>query len=313
MNQTQRTFVCLTLAAAVIVQVLGFAVAKLPLGYLYNPVLFMTTALAISVLAFRRGEVVLQLLVGVALSIALLAFLLMLGNDLDGSWKTALLGFWSSSLLVSGHRMLKANAADRLPELDRALVIVALPLMVPVTRVGLWLGVQALGRTYDNYFYAFDGLLPIPVARILAEFCASHHWAWTASAVVYDAFLLVLCAFIVLQWRHDGQISAQVLCRWIIATVVGYGFYYFLPGVGPDVAFYDMAEPHFGSLPSPRQVELTLLSGFEGQPRNAMPSLHATWAFLVALIASRMAFRACVFGALYAAATAFATLGLREN
>jgi len=183
-----------------------------------------------------------------------------------------------------------------------------------MTRVGLWLGIHVLEQTYDNYFYAFDGLLPIPAARILAEFCAHHPWAWSASVMVYDSFLLVLCAFIVLQWRHDGQMSAQVFSRWIIATLLGYSLYYWLPGVGPQVAFYGMPEPHFDSLPSPHQVELTVLGGFEGLlPRNAMPSLHATWAFLIALMSLRMAFRVRILGAFYAIATAIATLGLREH
>ena len=208
---------------------------------------------------------------------------------------------------------MKANGAERLREFDRTVVIVALPLVVPVTSVGLWLTTQIVERTYDNYFYAFDGLLPIPAARILAQFCASHPWAWAASILVYSCFLLVLCIFTALQWHHYREVPARVLSRWVVATLLGYGLYFCLPGVGPGVAFYGASAPHFDSLPSPYQVELTLLGGFEGAPRNAMPSLHATWAFLIALAALRMAFWVRIFGAFYAIATAIVTLGLQEH
>ncbi len=317
MNRAQRTIVCLILVGAAIVQVLGLAVARFPLADLYvmtaiSP-LFTSTALAISMLAFRRGKVVQQLLLGAALSTALMVFLLMWGNSLSMSWKPATLGFWCSSILVSGHRIVKTNGAERLREFDRTLVIVALPLVVPLTSTGLWLTAQIVERTYDNYFYAFDGLLPIPAARIIAQFCATHPWAWSASTLVYNGFLMVLCAFIALQWRRDGEVQAQILSRWVVATLLGYGLYYCLPGVGPAVAFYGTSAPHFNSLPSPQQVELTLLGGFEGEPRNAMPSLHATWAFLIALASLRMAFWVRIFGAFYATATAIVTLGLHEH
>lgn len=44
-----------------------------------------------------------------------------------------------------------------------------------------------------------------------------------------------------------------------------------------------------------------------------MPSLHATWAFLIALISVEMTVWAWSFGAIYAVATIIATLGLREH
>ena len=249
MNRAQRTIVCLILVGASIVQVFGLVVARFPLADLYvltaTSPLFTSTALAISILAFRRGKISQQLLIGAALSAALVVILVMWGNSLSTSWHPATLGFWCSSILVSGHRIVKTNGAERLGEFDRTLVIVALPLVVPVTSMGLWLTTQIVERTYDNYFYAFDGLLPIPAARILAQFCANHPWAWSASTLVYNSFLVVLCVFTALQWRYYREVPAQVLSRWVVATLVGYGLYFWLPGVGPAVAFYGASAPHF--------------------------------------------------------------------
>ena len=314
MNRAQRMIVGLILAGAVIVQVLSSAVAGSPLVDLAaTSLLFSSTALAISILAFQRGKIVQQLLIGAALSTAVMVLLVMWGNDLGTSWKPATLGFWCSAILVSGYRAVKADGDERLRELDRTLVIVALPLVVPPTSVGLWLTTQIVERTYDNYFYAFDGLLPIPAARIIAQFCANHRWASSASTLVYSSFLLVLCVFTALQWRQYTEVPARVLSRWVVATLLGYGLYFCLPGVGPGVAFYGASAQQFDSLPSPYQVELTLLGGFEGAPRNAMPSLHATWAFLIALASLRLALWARIFAAFYATATAIVTLGLHEH
>jgi hypothetical protein len=317
MTRAQRTVVCLILAGALVVQVLGLAVAKFSLTSLYavtaDSPLFMSTTLAISFLAFRRDEVARQLLVGAALSAALMVFLPISSNGFAMPWKSATIGFWCGAILVSGYRIMRADTAERLCELDLTLVILALPLVVPITTTGLWFTAEFIGRTYDNFLYAFDGLLPIPIARMIAQFCASHPWAWSISTIVYNGFLLVLCAFIILQWRHDKGIPAQLLSRWVFAALIAYGLYYCLPGVGPAVAFYGTEQPRFDSLPSPYQVELTALGGFAGQPRNAMPSLHATWAFLIALMTLRMGFWARLFGAFNAAAMVVVTLGLHEH
>lgn len=248
------------------------------------------------------------------MSAALAALVVGYGGSLADSWMLAVLGFWCMALLFCGRKIAKATGHERLCEFDRTLVVLALPLTVLLTMTGLWAAAQIVDSTYDNYFYAFDKLLPFAVAHAVVQFCATHRWAWDVCTVVYSEFLLVLCAFVVLQWRNDGEAAGQLLGRWIVATLAGYALYWWLPGVGPDAAFYGASRSYLESLPVlPKQVGLTLLSGFEGWPRNAMPSLHTTWAFLVALASVETAFGARAFAALYAVATIFATLGLREH
>lgn len=316
MTGVQRAAVGSIPLGVLFLQVLGLAVPQaLPSSLLVSSVnspLFTSTALAISVLAFRRGAVGQLLSIGAAIVIVLMTLLVATGTGLRDSWAVALLGFWFAALFVSGTRIAKADRPGGLREFDRVLVMFALPFAIPLTLAGLWITGHILQTTYDNYFYAFDGLLPVPVARGLARFCADHQWAWQACSIVYYDFLFVLCAFVVLRWRQDGEAAGQLLARWVFATLVGYALYYWLPGVGPDVAFYGGGS-NLDSLPSPGQVELTLLSGFEGRPRNAMPSLHVTWALLIAFASIELATLVRAFGALYALATVVATLGLREH
>lgn len=315
MSRLHRGLVCLIpiSAVAVLSLAIGLGVSLANLMAVVNSPLFMSTALAISILAFRRGEIRRVLLLGAMLSAALAALIVVRGGVPPDRWRLVALGFWLAAFLVCAHRTAKATGVERLRAFDQTLVVLALPLTVLLTVTGLWTAAKIVHSTYDNYFYVFDGLLPFPIARAVAQFCASHRWAWDTCTVIYNEFLLVLCAFVVLRWGKDGRAAGEVLGRWIVATLVGYALYYSLPGVGPDVAFYGASGSYLESLPAPpQQVELALLSGFDAWP-NAMPSLHATWAFLIALISIEMTVWAWSFGAIYAVATIIATLGLREH
>lgn len=316
MNGLQRSLICLIPPTVLVVLSVAVVCLKLPPSTLLAAVgspLFTTTALAISILAFRRGEVGLQLAAGALLSAALAVLLVLRGNVFRDSWTLAALGFWYVAVVLSGLRIAKATSLGRLREFDRMLVVLVLPPTVLLTLTSLWFAAQVVQGTYDNYFYVFDGLLPLQLAHVVAQFCETHRWAWNGCAIVYYDFLLVFCTFIILLWRQDGEAAGRLMSRWIVATIVGYILYYWMPGVGPGVAFYGAHEPRFDSLPPPEQVELTLLWGVDGWPRNAMPSLHTTWALLVALASVEMKTGVRIFGAFYAAATVVATLGLREH
>jgi len=80
--------------------VLSSAVAGSTLVELYAKTatspLFSSTALAISILAFRHVKIVQLLLIGAALSAAVMILLPMRGNDLSTSWIPATLGVWCS-------------------------------------------------------------------------------------------------------------------------------------------------------------------------------------------------------------------------
>lgn len=218
---------------AVLSLAIGLGVSLASFAAAVNSPLFMSTALAISILAFRRGEIGRLLLLGAMLSTALAVLIVISSAALQDRWMLAALGFWLAALLACGRRTAEATGMERLHEFDRTLVVLALPLTVLLTMTGLWTAAQIVHSTYDNYFYVFDELLPFAIARAGAQFCTTHRWAWNACTVVYNEFLLVLCAFVVLRWGNDGRAAGQVLGRWIVATLAGYALYYCLPGVGP--------------------------------------------------------------------------------
>jgi hypothetical protein len=144
---------------------------------------------------------------------------------------------------------------------------------------------RGMTRTYDAAFLRADELLRFnPVAFADA---ISHHW------VVEVALILVyvsLSAVIGLAWvlEQDLVMRRAVL----LAGCLCFVFYGLFPAVGP------------GHFDWSRQVPMS-------SPDNCMPSMHLTWAFLIAINARSVRLRLWLW--VYAALTAVATLALREH
>jgi hypothetical protein len=88
---------------------------------------------------------------------------------------------------------------------------------------------------------------------------------------------------------------------------VGWLLYFAVPGSETAGAFWDV----YGNLlPSPGEVTLGRHAVLSGEPRNAMPSLHMSWALLLAMETWRMGRAWFRVGMAFAFATALATLGV---
>jgi len=270
---------------------------------------FCAAAAAIAFFSLERRDVVPLLALGIAFEAARIV---VLGRLFDVPFAEALLmtgpGVWYASLLLAGWRVFHSTGAARLRALDVAAIRFALPGSLPLTMFALWLTTQVLPQNYDYYLYAFDGLLPLPFADIAGRVFADHPGVSTAFRAAYYSFMLVACLALV-RWGND-RLGGWLISRWIVAALFGCTLYFVMPGLGPAVAF-DANYP--GGLPDPAAVPLALFPSTVLEPRNAMPSLHTTWAFLIAIIAWRIGRTARIVGALNLAATVIATLGMREH
>jgi hypothetical protein len=95
-----------------------------------------------------------------------------------------------------------------------------------------------------------------------------------------------------------------------VAGLFGCALYFVMPGIGPQIAF-DLVYP--GGLPDPTAVPLALYPTSAVAPRNAMPSLHTTWALLIAIGAWRLGPVPRSVAVVNLIGTVVATLGLREH
>jgi hypothetical protein len=93
-----------------------------------------------------------------------------------------------------------------------------------------------------------------------------------------------------------------------LAAVVGVLAYQVVPATGPIYAFagYPAGQPVLGAFALANPVEMLA-------PRNAMPSLHLTWALLVAWHAVRSGRLAGALGIVFLSLTTLAALALGEH
>jgi hypothetical protein len=314
MNKTGRLLVWAVPAALLIIEVLALSgTAPVPrvhlyLSPLYNSPLFTSTALAITLFSVRRSDITPLLVLGTLFEAGRFVLLVMVRHaSFDAYLLSTGINYWYASLLISGWRVI-GSRSNRLQELDWLIVKLAIPCSVIVTSFGLH-STAVLHAVYDNYFLAFDGLLPWPIAPFTAEVFSGRPVLSTVFEVVYQSLFFVFCAFVALQRGPHHSVRGHLISRWFLTGIIGFALYFVMPGIGPDIAFY---KP-LGRLPVPGDVTPTIMSTFVVDPRNAMPSLHGAWVYLLYICTYKMGNVIRLATLLYAMATVVATLGLREH
>ena len=298
-------------AAEVVARLMGLSMSPLRILSPYQTLPSATVFVLLSTLAtVRPVEVRLVLLVGSFLEAARLALFAAQGRNVLDSWSTFGMGLWYGSIVVAILRILRSPNEKRGEEIDRLLLRLALPLGGALSLFGLWWTVQAAPETFDNFFYAFDGLLGMPIASFLASLCQRMPSLWITAKVGYESIWFVMAAVVFVLCRTNAEAAIAFTGRWLLIGLVGWLLYFVLPGIGPDEAFWR----HYGdALPPPGTVELIRTATDSIGPRNAMPSLHIAWALLLALEMRRLGRAWAVFGVAFVAVTVFATLGLKEH
>jgi hypothetical protein len=122
-------------------------------------------------------------------------------------------------------------------------------------------------RTYDLYLYRADRLFGYDALRVMPAFAAAG-WLRIAAERVYLALPFVLAAgvgLVALERRPRALLE-----RLLIAPMLGVLIYLIVPACGPVF----VPPPAFSGPPHPLAVDPAVW-------RNALPSLHLTWAALL--------------------------------
>lgn len=277
---------------------------------LNGQLLFTATAAAIALMTTRRVEI--GDLCGLT---GLLAALVLPACYAFGARGLTLLSIfgeclWLASLLLAARTVLITHGSERLSALDLLVIRFSLPVCLPLLQVMLWIQGRHLAAVYDLHMYAFDGLFGTTVVKAVALFVRSVPGLLTVLWLVYQSLVPVVALFVVLQRNEDGHVHGKLLSRFLIAAVLGYGIYVLMPGIGPMMAFVDVFP---WGLPEASSVTPGLFVEHDGAPRNAMPSLHTAWAFLVFIAAWPMGPWLRIVGGMFMVATLAATLALGEH
>jgi len=145
-------------------------------------------------------------------------------------------------------------------------------LLTPVHSLIIW----ATPHTLDPALYRIDtaifGELTFATGRVLAN----HRWVQVLSGWCYLALALVGSGLyaVSLRGRTGHVLPAELLWGWAAAGAIGAIGYLLVPAVGPRFVFREWP----WHMPDATGTYATPLLPI---PRNAMPSLHATWALLI--------------------------------
>lgn len=271
---------------------------------------FTVATIAGTLIVLRRTDLLAAMALGLLFEAARVGFLAWHHVSLAGTLPSTGVGVWGAFLVLALLRALRERGAARQAALDRAAMAFVLPATIPLLVFFLWLTTIALPATGDLYLYAFDGLLPVPLAQLIATGFVRSPAVGQFFWMVYHALIGVLGIYILLERKPDGQPGGHLLSRWLLAGCLGYMLYFLLPGTGPRYAFADLFPL---ALPAPGEVNPAALLVPAGFARNAIPSLHATWAFLIVLAARNMSLPARAAALAFMIATLVATLGLGEH
>jgi hypothetical protein len=207
------------------------------------------------------------------------------------------------SLTVMTLAMVWTKSRVYLVPLRRALV---LPVFSLVAGVSMDAVTRSEPSAYDLYLYAFDSGLGIAPGASIAKLFDALPWIGIAASAIYA--LLLLFPTLYDAWGLRRGVRGSLMTAFVVAGVCGFIFYQICPGLGPLYVFGSRYPAH---LPAPGQFKLALYHG--AGARNAMPSMHMTWALLVWWSAWELTPMARFIATGFAALTFLATLGFGEH
>ena len=231
----------------------------------------------------------------------------LLGTSFGGSGVQIATGLGAflglGSLTVMSLSMVWSDSRAYVEPLRRALV---LPVFSLVAGVSMNAVTNAAPPAYDFYLYTFDSSLGLSPGAWVARLFDALPWLGIAASTVY-ALLLLFPTFYD-AWGFSRAVRGSLMTAFVVGGVCGFIFYQICPGLGPLYVFGSRFPAH---LPPAGEMNLGLYNG--AGARNAMPSMHMTWALLVWWSAWELTPPARVIASVFAALTFLATLGFGEH
>jgi hypothetical protein len=248
-----------------------------------------------------------HLLLAVAAGAGYGAAYALLGTSFGGSAVQVVTGIGAflglGSLTVMSLAMVWTDARTYLAPLRRALV---LPVFSLIAGVSMDAVTKAQPPAYDFYLYTFDSGLGLSPGAWAAKLFDALPWLGISASVTYA--LLLLFPTLYDAWGLHRGVRSNLMTAFVVGGVCGFIFYQICPGLGPVYVFGSRFPAH---LPAPGQFDLVMYRG--AGARNAMPSMHMTWAVLVWWSAWELTPLARFIASGFAALTFLATLGFGEH
>ncbi len=210
-----------------------------------------------------------------------------------------------SSLAIQAREILRSDRATRRNRLAVLRTSLILPLAVSVTPFFLWLS-STINPTFDLHLFAFEATFGRqPAAVMVALFDSVPPLRWLCS-LVYVA--LPLAVAILSADQHNRPDEPNIIVPFTVATLLGFALYFVFPIAGPLQVFGD-GFPY--ALP-PVDAYVIQPAPVMEAPRNGMPSLHATWAYLIWFNVKSLPRPSRIGFYVFVVLTLMATMGIRD-
>ena len=231
----------------------------------------------------------------------------LLGTSFGGSAVQVATGIGAflglGSLTVMSLAMVWTGSRDYVVPLRRALVLPGFSLIAGISMDAV---TKAQPPAYDLYLYAFDSALGLTPGASVAKLFGALPWLQMAASIIYSFLLLFPTLYDA--WGLRRGVRGNLMTAFAVGGVCGFIFYQICPGLGPVYAFGSRFPAH---LPGPGEFQLAMYHG--AGARNAMPSMHMTWALLVWWSAWELTPLARFIATGFATLTFLATLGFGEH
>ena len=168
-------------------------------------------------------------------------------------------------------------------------------------------------KTFDLYVYAFDGALGFQPSFVLGRILNTHPWLFPAVKVSYEGIVLAMAALYAGFMIRREKPLWELIELLFAPAMVGYAFFSVFPVCGPHYAFAVDFPNAYLPYRMLHRLALESISVLPGFPRNAVPSLHMTWALLIWLNTRGLPRWARFTAAALAVATVFDTLATGEH
>jgi len=295
------------LGSAVALLVLLLVVLLLNLSANRDLAFIFAGAAAIQVSSHRRARDLVY--AGVVATMVLACFLAAAGHAYASwtSWVSAACGALGvGSLAVLSVRTFASDDPAARFALKWASLI---PVFALVGSLAMQAALNVPAKTFDVYLYKFDGMLGFQASFWLGSLFLRFPALKEFENLVYDSLGVLPAIVFAAGLRANRRLPFNPLTAFVLAGTVAFFLYQICPGTAPISAFpraYPNHPPAAGSLPLEAMA-------VPDAWRNAMPSMHVTWALLAWSCSLTLQRWMRAFCTVFLALTCLATLGLGQH
>ena len=170
---------------------------------------------------------------------------------------------------------------------------------------------QAHPKVLDLYLYSFDASLHVQIPFAVGRLFQQSFYFGVVSFLFYVGLPLAIGLAFAGCLVRDRKNAFSAFLAFLLTGPIGGLLYNLFPALGPVHIFKQSFPWHPLTIEQASRLVLQAVPG-EGA-RNAMPSLHATWAFLVLWYSWRLSLAERIAAGLFVFFTLCATVGLGEH